>query len=320
MSRPDFPKTILEFQRRFSTEEACREYLYQSRWPEGFVCPRCGGKDPAPISTRPLIRCRDCNYQVSLTAGTVMDRTRTPIMDWFWASYLASTMTPGVSAFQFQRQTGIPRYETAFNMLHKLRAAMYRPGRDKIHGVVEVDETYIGGPHEGKGGRGAEGKVIVVGAVEVLSSAERQDQKRVPRLRMRVVPDVGKRSLIGFIMDNIEPDSLIITDNFSTYDVIPRNYQHKLADSKTGMEHIHRIFGNLKTWLEGTHHGVSAKHLQAYLNEFTFRHNRRRTPMAAFQTALGLASQKLGPTYEGLYKGTWIHPNPRKRSRLYGQG
>jgi transposase-like protein len=319
MPRPDYPKTALDFQRRFSTEEACAEYLFKSRWPEGFVCPRCEGTKGYFIASRKLVECAACHAQTSLTAGTVMHNTKTPLMDWFWLAQHVATLTPGISAWQARRQLGLHRYETAFNMLHKLRAAMYRPGRDKIHSVVEVDETYIGGRHEGKGGRGAEGKAIVVGAVEVLSARERQDERRVPRLRLRVVSDVSARSLVGFIRENVEPGSLIITDDFSTYKVLDRTtYQHEVADAKTGLDHIHRVFGNLKTWLEGTHHGVSEKHLQAYLNEFTFRFNRRRTPMAAFQTVLGLGTQREGPSYLGLYKGTWIHPNPRKRRGLYG--
>jgi transposase-like protein len=317
--RPAFPKNALEFQRWFPTDEACAEYLFKSRWPEGFVCPRCAGTEFYWKRQRALTQCKQCGYQASVTAGTVLHRTRAPLMQWFMAAHRVATQTPGMSALQLQRQAGIVHYETAFNMLHKLRAAMYRPDRDKIRGIVEVDETYIGGPEEGKRGRGAEGKAIVVGAVETLTPTQRRDEARVPRLRLRVVPDVTARSLIGFIQDVVHEGSLIVTDDLRSYRSLPdHGYQHLVADSKTGIIHIHTIFGNLKAWLEGTHHGVSAKHLQAYLNEFTFRFNRRRTPMAAFQTVLGIGAHKEGPTYEGLYKGTWIHPNPRRRRFVYG--
>jgi transposase-like protein len=246
-----------------------------------------------------------------------MHRTRTPLTKWFLASFLATTHTPGFSALQFQRYAGIPTYETAFNMLHKLRAGMVRPDRDKVRGFVEVDETYIGGPHEGKRGRGAEGKAIVAAAIEVLDEGQRKTQRRVGRLRMRVIPDVSARSLVGFVKENVEQGSVVITDDFQSYDPLhAAGFTHHVVSDSRQMEHIHRAFGNLKTWLEGTHHGVSEKHLQAYLNEFVFRFNRRRTPMAAFQTVLGMASHAQGPTYAKLYgvgrAGGWIHPNPRR--------
>ena len=314
MPRPDFPKTVLDFQQRFSTEKACRDYLFRCRWPEGFRCPRCEGAKAWYLKDRPIIRCAACRYDASLTAGTVMQDTRTPLVKWFWAAFLATTHTPGFSALQFQSYVGLKNYKVAFNMLHKLRSAMVRPDRDMIHGFVEVDETYIGGPHEGKRGRGAEGKAIAAAAIEVLDEGQRKTQQRVGRLRMRVIPDVSARSLVGFVQDNVEQGSVVITDDFHSYDPLAAaGFAHHVVDSKD-MEHIHRTFGNLKTWLEGTHHGVSEKHLQAYVNEFVFRHNRRRTPMAGFQTALSLASHAQGPTYRQLYaageRRGWIHPNP----------
>jgi transposase-like protein len=315
MTKLPFPENALEFQEKFSTEENCWKYLYSCRWPDGFKCPRCGGNRASIITTRGLIQCLDCRYQASVTSGTVMHRSRTPLRKWFWAAFLASTHTPGFSALQFQRYAGLKSYKTGFNMLHKLRASMVRPERDRIRGYVEVDETYIGGPHEGKRGRGAEGKVIVAGAIEVLDEGAKKTEKRVGRLRLRIVPDVSAASLIGFIEDTAEEGSVIITDDFGSYEPLHGSgYAHHVVESKA-MEHIHRTFGNLKTWLEGTHHGVSEKHLQAYLNEFTFRHNRRRMPMAAFQTVLGLATHTHGPTYKELYatgeRYGWTHPNPK---------
>ena len=307
-----FPSTILEFQRWFPDEEACVEYLYQSRWPEGFVCPKCGSRRGAyRIEAYRRIECAECKHQTSVTAGTVMHATRMPLRLWFNAAYLLTTHTPGFSALQFQRQLGIRTYETAFQMMHKLRSAMVRPDHDRIHGDVEVDETLIGARKPGKRGRGAAGKVIVVGAVEVLEREERKE--RVGRLRLQVVPDGSAASLVGFVVSNVEAGSVVRTDGLNSYNKLAqKGYTYRMVETLE-LEHIHKTFCNLKTWIEGTHHGVSKKHTQAYVNEFVFRHNRRRTPMAAFQTVLGLATRTEGPTYAELYavgpRGRWRHPN-----------
>jgi Transposase zinc-ribbon domain len=169
MPRPDFPKALAEFQVRFATEDACRRYLMESRWPNGYRCPRCGHADAYPVAGRGLWQWSACRYQVSVTAGTVMHRTRVPLRDWFWAAYLVTPHTPGLSAWQRQRQLGLGRYETAWTMLQKLRRAMLRPERDHIAGTVEVDEAYVGGVEEGRGGgrKRDSRKSIVVVAVEV---------------------------------------------------------------------------------------------------------------------------------------------------------
>ena len=161
MSRPSFPKSLAEFQRCFSTEEACEAYLRQSRWPDGFVCPRCGGEGAYELPPRGLLQCKACGYQVSLTAGTVMHRTRVPLVQWFRAAYLMTTLTPGISAVQLQRQLGLGSYRTAWMMLHKLRKATVRPGREKLHGKVEVDDTYVGGKEEDVVGRQVATKIPV---------------------------------------------------------------------------------------------------------------------------------------------------------------
>lgn len=310
MVRPSFPKTIFEFQKQFSTEEECLKFLIQSRWPDGFVCPRCGHTEYYWIGTRNLLRCKKCNYDVSPTAGTVMHRSRMPLRTWFHAAYLATTHTPGMSALQFQRQVGLHTYQSAFTMLHKLRAAMVRAGRDRLSGTVEVDETYIGGKKPGVTGRGALGKVIVAGAVDIRGVYAN-------RVRLRVIPNASSITLINFVKTNVEEGSTVKTDDWRGYSRLGSvGYRHTVV---ADLPHIHRVFSNLKTWLIGTHHGVSKQHLQAYLNEYAFRFNRRKTPMAAFQTVLGLGSQRLGPTYKGLYgvaKGlplAWAHPNPKKK-------
>lgn len=320
MPRPDFPRTVMEFQRRFSTDAAVFKYMIESRWPEGFVCPRCGGREAYWIETRALLQCKRCSYQASLTAGTVLHRSKMPLRAWFYAAWLVTTQTPGMSAVQFARQLGIKNYETAFTMLHKLRAAMVKEGREPLREVVEVDETYVGGKKAGPGGRGARGKAIVAGAVEVRGDY-------AGRVRLRVIPNVSGSTLVGFVQANVEPGSAVKTDGWEGYNGLRKaGYRHFPVVEGTPeraskiLPHIHRVFSNLKSWLIGTHHGVSIQHLQAYLNEFTFRFNRRKTPMAAFQTVLGLTAQRYGPTQAGLYGvkkgriGAWTHPNPLGRS------
>ncbi len=307
MPRPSFPKNVFEFQKQFSSEDECLKFLIQSRWPDGFICPRCRNGKYYWISTRKLLKCTKCGYQASVTAGTIMHRSRMSLTSWFQAAYLATTHTPGISALQFQRQLGLTSYKTAFLMLHKLRAAMVRVGRGRLSDIVEVDETYIGGEKEGKRGRGAGGKVIVVGAVDLRG-------KYANRVRLNIIPNVTQNTLTDFVKLNVVEGSTIKTDDWLGYNRLgSEGYKHIVS---TDLVHIHRVFSNLKTWLLGTHHGaVSKQHLQAYLNEYIFRFNRRKTPMAAFQTVLGLSSQRVGPTYKGLYSitknGFYKHPtNP----------
>jgi transposase-like protein len=226
-----------------------------------------------------------------------------PLTVWFWAAYLVTTHTPGLSAVQLQRQLGLS-YETAWALLHKLRVAMVNPEREALKDKVEVDETYLGGPEAGlKGGRQLWDKALVVGAVEVRGQT-------AGRVRLQVVPDASARSLTGFVKRTVVPGALILTDRWQAYASLRElGYRHRPrtqgAPERAGkvLPHSHRVFGNLKTWLGGTHHGVGHAHLQAYLDEFAFRFNRRRTPMAAFQTLLGLASGVHGPTtYDMLYR------------------
>lgn len=300
MARPDFPRTLADFQRRFSSEEACRQYLADSRWPDGYICPHCGHKRAYLIKSRTVYECAGCGRQTHLTAGTVMHGTHIPLPQWFWATRLLTTLTPGISALQLQRQLGLGSYRTAWTLCHKLRAGMVRTGRDKLSGTVEVDEAYVGGPEHGKSGRGAAGKTAVVGAVEDRGTS-------AGRVRLQVIPNCSTDSLIPFVEANVEHGSVVKTDGWESYGPLdPKHYRHRPKVQGGGenaarwLPHIHRVFSNLKTWLKGTHHGVDPKHLQAYLNEFVFRYNRRRTPMAAFQTILGIGSHVRAPTYKGL--------------------
>jgi transposase-like protein len=301
--RPDFPKTLAEFQRLFSTEDACRRYLIESRWPDGYRCPRCQHAEAYPVARGVLLQCRACRYQVSVTAGTVMHRTRVALRDWFWMAYLVTTHSPGFSALQLQRQLGLGRYETAWVMLQKLRRAMIRPDRDRIAGIVEVDETYLGGAEEGRaGGRWRDSrKSIVVAAVEVRG-------RGTGRIRLGIVPDVSGPSLVGFVETAVTAGSTVRTDGWQGYAPLKqRGYDHRPTTQGAPkaaavlFPRVHRIFTHLKTWVWGTHRGVSRKHLPHYLNEFVFRFNRRRTPMAAFQSLLGLTGQHGPTTYHALY-------------------
>lgn len=312
-----YPKSILELGRVFHSDECCLEYLYEMRFPDGFECENCGGKKGYPIGERKAIECAKCGEWTYLTAGTVMEKSKTSLCKWFTAAYLMTTQTPGMSAVQFQKQVGIPSYEAAFNIMHKLRAAMVVPDRDKLEGVVEVDESYIGGHRiGGKSGRGAEGKALVVGAVEVVQG------KKGPyagRIRLKRIEAASYENLSDFIVANIERGTTLKTDGWAGYEGIDHEgYEHRvLVEGKPEMAHllfphIHRIFGNVKAWIIGTHHGVSPKHIQAYLNEYVFRFNRRFKPWEAFNTVLGLASDSESPTYEELYavgeKDGWEHP------------
>jgi transposase-like protein len=313
MPRPDFPRTFIEFVRRFPNDDACWHYLVQSRWPDGFRCP--DGHPGSFITTRKLFQCSD-GKQVSVTAGTVMHRTHMPLTTWFWAAYLVATQTPGVSATQLARQLDL-NYETAYMMLQKLRAGMVNPLRERLRGPVEVDETLIGGYRPGKVGRGALNKVMVVGAVEVLHNGPTPKHLRSGRVRLRMVSGGSTANLVGFVKENVEPGSQVRTDGLSSYASLDdEGFPHTaiVGQLSKGLPRIHRVFSNLKTWLTGTHHGVSKKHMQTYLNEFAFRFNRRGSPMSAFQTVLGIGTHVEGPTYESLYSGEWRHENPGRKA------
>ena len=315
-----FPTTLLDFQRMFLNERACGNYLERVRWPGGFVCPRCDAAGEAyRFENRPtVLRCRYCLRNTYLTAGTVMHRTRTPLQVWFWGAYLVTTQTPGMSALQFQRQLGLRRYETAFQLLHKLRAGMVRPERDRIGAQwpVELDETLVGGKTRGEG-RGVHHKMYVVGAVEVRQKQGKRGRRAIyaGRLRLQVLDDRSQRSLEAFVTENIEPQSLVTTDGWHGYDnLAAMGYGHESVvldgdpeKAEKALPMIHLVFSNMKAWLLGTHHGVSAQHLPAYLNEFVFRFNRRFYPMTAFASVLGIGTRVAGPTYDDLYTGLWHH-------------
>jgi ISXO2-like transposase domain/Transposase zinc-ribbon domain len=329
-----FPSSLPQFQKFFPNDDACAKYLEGLRWPKGFACPSCEHQGEPWRLTRSavVLRCSACRKDTSLTAGTVMQDTRTPLSTWFWGAYLMTTQTPGMSAVQFQRQLEIKRYETAFNILHKLRAGMVRPDRDKIgdEWAVEVDECYVGGATRGQG-KGVHDKALVVAAVEVRVKQPPEDPAELKkwmkrpmrkniyagRLRLQVVPDRRMDMLTEFVKENVAPKAKILSDGWQGYnDLMKLGYKHRplvmAGDPQNAEDHlplIHVVISNLKTWIMGTHHGrIEVQHLQAYLNEYVFRFNRRYYPMNSFNSVLGLAAKSVSPTYEQLYSGAWEHP------------
>lgn len=323
---PKFPTSLPEFQRVFPNDAACEAYLEAVRWPDGFVCPTCSHRgEPYRFATRTsvVLRCRACKKNASLTAGTVMQSSHTPLSTWFWGAYLMTTQTPGQSAVQFQRQLGLSRYETAFQILHKLRSGMVRHERDNIgtDWPVEVDECLVGGENRGAG-RGVHTKTIIAGAVEVRTREEdgRKHKRGVyaGRLRLAVVPNRTADSLVPFVTGNVIRGAHVRTDAWQAYDYLceAHGYNHDVmvmaGDPERAEKHlpmIHLVFSNLKTWINGTHHGrIEPKHLQAYLNEYVFRFNRRFYPMNSFHSVLGISARTVPPTYAQLYSGEWEHP------------
>jgi ISXO2-like transposase domain/Transposase zinc-ribbon domain len=328
-----FPKALPDFQRLFPDDAACARYLEGAKWPRGFTCPKCGvAREPYRFANRPgVLRCKACHRDIALTADSVMEGTHTPLITWFWGAYLVATVTPGISALQFQRQLGIKRYETAFQTLHKLRAGMVRPNRDRIGGNlarrdhVEIDETYIGGVVRGEGkGVHADEKTLVIGAVEVRQRAPKKGDKPTRRggryagrLRLDIAANRSAKALCGFVEEAVLPGAMVITDAWTGYaSLAERGYEHlpvvEAHDPAIAEEYlpiIHLVFSNLKAWLQGTHHGaVSPQHLPAYLNEFVFRFNRRFYPFNGFRSLLGIGANGEAPTYDGLYQGTWKPP------------
>lgn len=295
MARLSFPRSILEFQERFGDEEACWEYLVASRWLDGFVCPRCAGQAYWPVRSRRLLECAGCGHQASVTAGTVMHKTRLPLRSWFWAAYLVATQTPGMSARQLQLQLALSRYDTAWTMLHKLRAAMVNAERSQLTGEVEVDEFEVGGVQHGRRAGRLNDSTAAHGiiACEIRGTGS-------GRIRMEAIADASGPTLTGFVERNVESGAVVHTDAWQGYAPLrhmgyqwaPRSERKARREGATDpiLPRAHRAISNLKSWIRGTHRDISADHAQAYFDEFVFRYNRRRTPMAAFQTLLGLSS------------------------------
>ena len=267
--------TPRQFRRRFRTERDCLRYLIKRKWPDGFRCPRCDHDQAYLIASRRKYQCKRCNHQTSLSAHTIFHKTRKPLRDWFWAIFLVATRTTGSSARQLQYDLGIS-YPTAWSWCHKIRKAMEdRDTRYALQGMVELDDTYIGGKKQsGKRGRGARSKVPVLVAVE-------SRPKGCGHVALSKVPSLTSRQTKSFLTDTVEMDTLIFSDSLSVYQSLSQDlnlYPLTVGNGQRAVEifpDVHRVIARLKTWIRGTHTHVSSKHLDRYLAEFSYRFNRR---------------------------------------------
>ncbi len=273
----DYPRTYRDFVKMFPDEEACATYLEQLRWPRGFTCPTCDTMATPWRQSRGRLVCAACRHQASVTAGTILDKTRTPLSTWFEAAWHVTTAKNGLSAKTLERTLGTT-YRVAWAMLQRYRVAMVRTEREQLSGEVEVDEAYVGGvEHGGRRGRGT-CKCVVVIAVEL------RHPKGFGRVRMRHVSDVSGASLLPFVCHAVAPGTVVFTDGWGGYNGLTRHgyERQKIVVSSSGdpahvsLPGVHRVASLLKRWILGTHQGaVTDDHLQSYLEEFTFRFNRR---------------------------------------------
>jgi len=276
-----YPRTMQEMIDQLGQEKDCLTYFREIRWPEGYRCPKCNHAKGWSTKEK-TTKCSRCKYRVSLFAGTIFQDTRIPLRTWFQAIWWFTHQKTGASALALQQSLGLGSYRTAWTMLHKLRIVMVKPNRDKLSGKVEVDETYIGGPEDLKHtGRGAKTKQMVVIAAE-------KNGEKTGRIRMKHIVAATAKNLHSFIQENIEPGSTIITDQLNCYVEIkkkgyihkpmrkPSFWENKGPDAEELLPRVHRVASLLKRWYYGTYQGrIEPRYLTAYLNEFTFRFNRR---------------------------------------------
>jgi hypothetical protein len=297
------PRSLPEFERRFPDDAACARWLMAKRWPEGFRCPACGHDRAWELGReRPTLQCAACERQVSVTAGTVLHGSHLGLRTWFLAAWLIATHSNGISARQLWRQLGLGSYKSAWLLVRKLRRAMVDPDREPLAGLVEVDETSIpfrgkDGPAERRPGRSHEGKLLIAGAVEIRG-------KGPGRARLAVIGDYSAASLGGFVAGNVANGGTVVSDGWSGYARLKdvRHDPKVIGDAPAHqvLPWVHRVFANAKRWAMGVYHGLRPEHLQAYLDEFVFRFNRRRTPHAAFDRLLGLSLTLQPATYQML--------------------
>jgi len=275
----DYPKNLAEFDRFFSNEAACELFLEKVRWPQGFVCPKCLHAAEPWRSARGIL-CPKCRHRAYVTAGTIFEGTRKPLKLWFIAAWEVVGHKYGTNALNIQRMLGLASYKTAWAWLHKFRRAMVRPGRDRLRGIVEIDESYVGGAQEGSIGRDS-GRPIVAIAVELTD-----DDRALGRVRLKRIPDVTGESLRSFVAEAVEPGSSVLTDGWAGYARLPQlGYDHVVINQSASpypahvlMPAVHLVASLLQRWLMGTYHGaVSDEQLNYYLDEFTFRFNRRKS-------------------------------------------
>src|SRR4051795_12694048 len=297
----DFPRPLPAFERRFPDEAACAEWLLERRWGSDFACPGCGHDGYWRLGRKVLtLQCRACRRETSVTAGTVLHRSHLTLKVWFTAAWLVATHRNGMSARQLWLQLGLGGYKSAWLLLRKLRAAVGGPDPGPLAGPVEVDETglpFRAGGEPARPGRSHDGKLLVAGAVEIRG-------KGPGRARLAVIGDYSAVALGGFVAGNVAAGSTVVSDGWSGYARL-KDVKHEptvVGDTPAHLvlPWIHRVFANARRWALGVYHGLREKHLQAYLDEFVFRFNRRRTPRAAFDRLLGLSLTLEPATYQML--------------------
>jgi len=295
----DFPKNEIEFDQRFLNESACFDYLYKMKWPNGFSCTQCGHR-AYWVSSKNIYICTRCEHQHSLTAGTIMDSSKKPIIYWFKAMWWFTSRRSGVNAINLQELLGFGSYNTAWYWLQKLRRCTIRKDREKLSGTVEVDEFFIGGQKPGKRGRGANGKTAVAAAVE-------KKGQKIGRIRLKVIPDCSANSLLPVIDNNIEAGSDVFTDGWKGYEPFDENtyrhhkvFQNKADNKDSVLPGVHLVASLVKRVILGTHQGrFDPKYLQNYLDEYVFRFNRRTSNFVG-KKFMRIVQQAIGST-----KITW---------------
>ena len=307
-----YPRSMGEFQAWFSTDADCLDYLRWLRWPDGFVCSECDHAGAWELADS-RFECPECGERTSVTAGTIFDRTRTPLTVWFAACWLFATEKEGISALSLKRALGIGSYQTAWAMLHRLRSVLVRPGRERLEGVVEVDQSYFGGEERGLAGGRARGKRVLVGV-----AVERVEPNGFGRCRIVPLPDASGDSLRAFLLDNVKEGATVITDGWKSYPPATADlYVHEPLEGASGADpskllaDVHTVASLAKRWLLGTHQGrLDDAHLPNYLNEFTFRFNHRRSRSRGlvFHRVLELAAAHDPVRYRDLIL------NPRRRT------
>lgn len=274
----EYPRNQMEFERVFASEQDCLKYLIEVKWPNGFCCNNCGSKDYWLLS-RKRVKCKNCSAEITVTADTFFSQSNKPLSMWFRAIWWMIAQKSGISASGLQAILGLGSYKTAWVWLHKLRSLMVFPNREKLSGKIEIDETLIGGPAEGKRGRGADNKTLVLIAVEILP-------KGTGRIRVETSPDASGYSIMQFIRKNVELGSTIVSDGWTGYSFVSSSgYNHVMKKSRKSLQegeellpNVHRAAALTKRWLLGTHQNyASPERLQKYLDEFTFRYNRRKS-------------------------------------------
>ena len=291
----------------FLDDADCADWLARKRWPGGFVCPRCEGRKGWKLETKPWTwECAACDRQTSVTAGTIMHRTHLPLRTWFIAAQLVATHSNGISALQLMAKLGIGSYKTAWLLLHKLRRSMVDPERDPLEGMIEVDETTIGfrtkeDPVAGGHGRSYEGKILIAGAVESIEGG------KAGRVRLAAITGYSAAALQSFVKQSTAKASTVLTDGLSSYQGMEgRKHLPKIVGTMAAhvlLPWIHRVFSNLKRLGLGVYHGFRRRHIQAHLDEFVFRWNRKRHYRSAFDTLMGIGLRSKPMAYRILVDG-----------------